>query len=272
MISDKIARDRWHNQKGLSHSVLLAQYGTPMGWFKRSCNVGENRNSEGDMLSYAETIRAAAVFDQQPTEAGLFAVAYSLYVKHPSKNWHMVIVSTDSAGQWVELAYSAGAQAVWLRPDGPVFQYQPIKHQDDTSEAIQQQTRQLLAGPGKPRGRHVQFDREALIADIKNSNLSIQELSDRYKISKEAIYKINRNLNLAHNSGRPMRSRRPIIIDPIIEQSVVADAITGRMTKPMLARKHNIGLDVVTKIIRQNRVTNMPRGFYAMILGRKKSP
>lgn len=272
MRFDNITRDRWHNQQGLSFSALLAQYGTPMGWFKRSCNIGENRNSEGDMLPYAETIRAAAVFDRQPTEPKLFDVAYSLYVKHPIKSWHMVIVSTDRAIDWIELAYSAGAQAVWLRPDGAVFQYQPITHIDDNPEVVDCRSPARSLGPAKPRGRHVQFDREALIADIRNSCLSIQELADRYKISKEAIYKINRNLNLKNNSGRPIRPRTAIIIDPAIEQQVVADAITGRMTKPMLAKKHGIGIDVVAKIIKKNNITNMPRGFYAIKLGQKKSP
>lgn len=265
---EHIARDRWHNQQGLSHSALLAQYGTPMGWFKRSCYIGER--GEADMLPYAETIRAAAVFNLRPTQTALFDTAYSLYVKHPIKTWHMLIVSVDQPALWIELAYKSGAQAVWLRPAGPVFQYQPIKHQIDTEPPAV--TRRYKPGAkARPRGRHVVYDRESLIRDIKNTNLSLQQLAHQYNISKETVYKINRKLNLA-NAGRPILSRRAVIVDPAIEQQVVADAITGRMTKPMLAEKYKIGLDVVTKIIRRNRVTNLPRGFYAMILGQKKSP
>lgn len=263
-----IARERWHNRFNHSGNLLMREYGTPGGWFKRSLFPNDYRGAGiSNFNQYWNTIRAAAVFTNRARLTLLTDVPYSLIIAPGYKPWRMIIVSADDPEAWIDRARLAGATAWWLAEPGPVFKYTPVDHTEPELDLIPEKTQRRIIKPREP------YDREAVVREIKQGRDSLVEIAERHRITTETVYKINRGLREARDPDYRRTGSGRISVDPALEAAICADVLTGQMTRPMIARKNNTTIPVVMKVVRDNRLKTLPRGYAAQRIARqKKSP
>ena len=257
----EIAHGRWHNHNNANANYLTQQYGTPAAWLRRSFQsvIQSDRDPAEAQVKY---IRAAAVFGPGGSLLPLTTnTCWSLLCNPQTKNYRVVVVSTEDPIGWIEQARAQGALAWWLAEPGPVYVYEPIFHPDPRTVGLEDVAESRGAG---------EYDRDALIRDLAAGQRQ-SALAAKYGITRSMVSQVNK-MRRASLPGGAKRLRGPKTdpLTPEQEGALLQDISAGLMTKAMMAEKHSVPINRITVFINKyNLKGRLPRGANAKKLSFK---
>lgn len=209
MIENMIA-NRWYDH---NFNRINNVYPTPQSVLRYTCGVADYKFL-CDTVS-TDHIRAAIVLDKDKPFNHLMNTPWSMV--YATAEWRMIIVSVLNIQSWLDLAISSGAHGFFKASNMTItYQWEPPRL-DSTGNKYRPPGSPL---PDIPEEREIgsqkktrkwtpprqDFDREGLLADIRDGILLQQELQDKYGLTRVRIKEIASKVGLAvgRNERRAM--------------------------------------------------------------------
>ena len=209
-MNENMIANRWydHNFKRINNA-----YPTPQSILRFSCGVADYKFLCETVST--EHVRAAVVIQKDLPFSHLMATPWSM--QYATKDWRMIIVSVLNIQSWIDLAASSGADAFFKANSMTItYQYEPPRL-DSTGNKYRPPGAPMPDIPevpeyGTPIKRKwtppgsVVFDRDALLADIREGVMFQQALQDKYGLTRLRIKEIacEAGLVVGRNDRRAM--------------------------------------------------------------------
>jgi hypothetical protein len=208
-MNENMIANRWYDH---NFNRINNVYPTPQSILRFACVVGDYKFL-CDTVS-TEHIRAAVVIKKDLAFSHLMATPWSM--QYTTRDWRMIIASVLNIQSWIDLAASSGCDAFFKANSMTItYQYEPPRldacgnkyrppgaPQPDVPD-VPEYGIQIKRKWTPPK---TDFDREALLADIRAGVMLQQEIQDKYGLTRVRIKEIasEAGLVVGRNDRRAM--------------------------------------------------------------------
>ena len=248
-MNETLVANRWYPAfKGVGRSYRNP-YPTPQSILRES--LGQEEYKWVCKTVTADHIRAACVLPRGVPYAHLTNAPWSLI--YTTSDWVMIIVSVADRYKWIDLCRASGAIA-WQTAHNMTYIYEwtPPALDENGMEIRPPNALGATAVPGSKRADFnvpkKKYDRAALLDDIRSELLSYEAMSDKYGLTRQTIYNIQKRegieqtRRLRKDSGKPKKEYS--------REALVEDIRANQMTYAELGKKYDLKPISVQRIAR----------------------
>jgi transposase len=173
---------------------------------------------------------------------------------YTTPEWVMIMVSIANTEKWIDLAKSTGALS-WLRGHNMTYIYEWYEPALDENGLEIRPPNPMGATEGRRSDFNTQkkkYDREALIDDIRAQLMTYEQMSDKYGITRQTIYSIQKRAGIDSPRLKADRGKPRKQYD---RDALVADIKANQLTYHELGLKYGLQAISVQRIARVEGLT-----------------